>query len=445
MSLHDSLLAKAFCGGGSGGASSWNELTDKPFGEEAVQIIWKSATDVTDYVTPHSQRNVFYKITDEVFDISDLDGAYFIVDMGNGSTTKVDLNNVKEIEGGCSQGNAFCSIYDTIVNLGIASDGKPDTFPSTGTYLGMSRPYDVQIVIPKRIKKIDDKYLPAIDGGSSSIDVTAQVGQTIIVKEVDASGKPTKWESADYQPRMLWSEEGIGTLIPHTVFKPILNSTLQMPIYTLPEFGLAVGKTYTVVYDGVEYSCTAVSGTFQGLDFVSIGNTYLANGTQTSEPFIVAKIPYLGATIVVDLIGGENHTIEIYGEKTVYHKPAPEYASNEYWVSFLETGVVDEEGNLIYHFNADWDELIAAIKARKNIYADLVSSRNEGSFYRQRYMLGFARIGYTPTEDFQYTDILMFGVCHNNVNETIGRTTYVMRWADGTVTVSDTQINVQPT
>ena len=147
-------------GGGSGGASSWNELTDKPFGEEAVQIIWESATDVTDYVTPHSQRNVFYKITDEVFDISDLDGAYFIVDMGNGSTTKVDLNNVKEIQGGCSQGNAFCSIYDTIVNLGIASDGKPDTFPSTGTYLGMSRPYDVQIVIPKRIKKIDDKYLP---------------------------------------------------------------------------------------------------------------------------------------------------------------------------------------------------------------------------------------------------------------------------------------------
>lgn len=32
------------------------------------------------------------------------------------------------------------------------------------------------------------------------IDVTAQVGQTIIVKEVDANGKPTKWESADYPP-----------------------------------------------------------------------------------------------------------------------------------------------------------------------------------------------------------------------------------------------------
>lgn len=34
-------------------------------------------------------------------------------------------------------------------------------------------------------------------GGSANIDVTAQVGQTIIVKEVDASGKPTKWEAAD--------------------------------------------------------------------------------------------------------------------------------------------------------------------------------------------------------------------------------------------------------
>jgi len=35
-------------------------------------------------------------------------------------------------------------------------------------------------------------------GGSASIDVTAEVGQTIIVKEVDENGKPTKWESAEY-------------------------------------------------------------------------------------------------------------------------------------------------------------------------------------------------------------------------------------------------------
>lgn len=35
-------------------------------------------------------------------------------------------------------------------------------------------------------------------GGSASIDVTASVGQTIVVEEVDATGKPTKWKAADF-------------------------------------------------------------------------------------------------------------------------------------------------------------------------------------------------------------------------------------------------------
>lgn len=35
-------------------------------------------------------------------------------------------------------------------------------------------------------------------GGGASIDVTAQVGQTIVVKEVDANGKPTEWEAVDF-------------------------------------------------------------------------------------------------------------------------------------------------------------------------------------------------------------------------------------------------------
>jgi hypothetical protein len=37
-------------------------------------------------------------------------------------------------------------------------------------------------------------------GGGSSIDVTAEVGQTIVVEEVDGNGKPTKWKAAEYPP-----------------------------------------------------------------------------------------------------------------------------------------------------------------------------------------------------------------------------------------------------
>lgn len=45
----------------------------------------------------------------------------------------------------------------------------------------------------------DNETITDVETSSSgtSIDVTAQVGQTIVVKEVDANGKPTAWESAD--------------------------------------------------------------------------------------------------------------------------------------------------------------------------------------------------------------------------------------------------------
>lgn len=283
-----------------------------------------------------------------------------------------------------------------------------------------------------------------VEGGGANIDVVASVGQTIVVEEVDADGKPTKWKASEFQERTHWSEEGIGTLVPHTVFKPILNPTLQMPVYMVPEFGLAVGKTYTVVYDGVEYPCTAVSGTLEGLDFISIGNAYLATGTQTSEPFIVAKVPYLGVTLVIDLMGGENHTIQIMGEKTIYHKPAPEYAPNEYRVSFLNTGVLGDNGTMIEHFSADWDELIAAINARKNIYADYIIIHENDERETYGYMLGYARIGHTPTADFEWTDMLIFGSLQSSGIQR-EKNFFVMRWSDGTVTVSETQENVQPT
>lgn len=143
-----------------GGASSWNDLKDKPFEEEAERrIVWTAATDVTDFITPHGQRNIYYKISDEVFGVDDLKGAYFFVN-GN-AATRIDLNEATEVQGGCSFSNKFCSIYDTEVNLGIAYDGMPDTFPSTGTYVAMVQAYDVEFVIPSRVtKKLDEKFLP---------------------------------------------------------------------------------------------------------------------------------------------------------------------------------------------------------------------------------------------------------------------------------------------
>lgn len=235
-------------------------------------------------------------------------------------------------------------------------------------------------------------------GGSASIDVTAAVGQTIVVKEVDASGKPTKWESADYQPRTHWSELGVGTLLPLMTIVPVYDAQFGLELFDISHYlKLEVGKTYTVVFDGVDYTGTATAGTYQGLPVVTLGNTYLTTGVMTNEPFIVATIPALNATAVITLAEGSGHTIRIIGEKTIYHEIPREYLSNEFRFN-LTFGEVEDgiNGKLPMPDGLDWDELKAAIRAGKTVYADFVAESS--GWIRISYILTSAMLDIDTTE-----------------------------------------------
>lgn len=102
----------------------------------------------------------------------------------------------------------------------------------------------------------------------------ASVGQTIVVKSVDENGKPTEWESADYQPRTHWEE--YETLV---LFSQHENEYGAVQT----SFRFVEGETYDVLYNGVIYPCTAfVSGTV-----VLVGNIGLMGGNDTGEPFVL--------------------------------------------------------------------------------------------------------------------------------------------------------------
>lgn len=93
--------------------------------------------------------------------------------------------------------------------------------------------------------------------GGTSIDVTAQVGQTIVVKEVDANGKPTKWESADYQPRTHWEETttikgDTLTWDGNTDGRLIVNDAfVKISDVVLTSDDLKNGYKFSYVFDGV--------------------------------------------------------------------------------------------------------------------------------------------------------------------------------------------------
>lgn len=259
-------------------------------------------------------------------------------------------------------------------------------------------------------------------GGSASIDVTASVGQTIVVEEVDANGKPTKWKAAEYQPRTHWSEVVNGDLVPHMAFTPVLNEQFQMLLYPLPAFDFEAGKNYTVVYDGVEYAGTAMAGSFNGIPFVSVGNTYL-HGVQSAEPFIVASIPALNLLAVV-CFTEEEHTVQVIGEKTVHHKIPIEYLN---YVCYIHPSLSGDSDHC--EFSANWEELREAVKSGRQVVAEYLAAGGDTDFSRRTYRLEYANFGFYESED-GLTDDLYFAA-----TEPYGWVSHisVYRYADGTV------------
>lgn len=115
-------------------------------------------------------------------------------------------------------------------------------------------------------------------GGSANIDVTAEVGQTIVVEEVDASGKPTKWKAAEYQPRTHY--QGVVE-----IYNATLTGLTESEVL-MEGFFMQAGETYHVTWNGVEYTCVCIEVPDAG------GTCYIGNGVyfglgDTGEPFCI--------------------------------------------------------------------------------------------------------------------------------------------------------------
>lgn len=69
--------------GSGGGASSWNDLADKPFYEEAIKIDtfeWDGDTDGLVEVVAESTTDIFYRISDNIPTVDDVQNGVIIID-----------------------------------------------------------------------------------------------------------------------------------------------------------------------------------------------------------------------------------------------------------------------------------------------------------------------------------------------------------------------------
>lgn len=173
-------------------------------------------------------------------------------------------------------------------------------------------------------------------GGSASIDVTAEVGQTIIVKEVDASGKPTAWESAEYQPRTHYKTTEY--LIPETTIEGSSFETLAPAL-------LVEGETYIVNWNGVDYTCTAFGVSMDGVNAVFIGNAIILGGDNTGEPFVIGTMLVEGNKVAMGMSVDDTVESFTFSIKGYVYTPIPvQYVTNAlpYYIEVTGEGTDDD-------------------------------------------------------------------------------------------------------
>ena len=178
----------------------------------------------------------------------------------------------------------------------ITSEDIPDIPAGSGIHIGSEPPEDENVTV-----WIDTDEEPEASGG---VNITAEVGQTIVVEEVDENGKPTKWKAMNFP------EQTTQEILAPLTYTPTYESSVQAYIkYMQCNFAFENGKDYIVTFDGVPYTCKAYDFVYMGMPILVLGNKVLS-GEMTSEPFAIGVILQVGACVLFGFDGDE-HTISI--------------------------------------------------------------------------------------------------------------------------------------
>lgn len=143
------------------------------------------------------------------------------------------------------------------------------------------------------------------------------------------SGEVVKKMDGKYLPEgMPYVETSVMDILPKTTLE--VNPDVGTADFS-DIVDVVVGNTYTVKYNGVEYTCTAQPYEQDGMTMAySIGNLAAMGGDDSGEPFLVMCFTAEAAAMVgggggcIPLDGSETVTLSISGEVKVAHKMAAE-------------------------------------------------------------------------------------------------------------------------
>lgn len=223
---------------------------------------------------------------------------------------------------------------------------------------------------------------------------------------------------------------------------------------TLPfEFFPGVGESYTIIWDGTTYECSAVTATIDdGEEVIAIGNTTFFGGNEnTNVP--VSILSRHGSAVVYSSDSGE-HTISLIGYELIPHKIPSEYIDRNPII-----GVIDSSYYNFRYLNPARGASISEVrKAAKEGDRDIIIRLDLDNWQGTLQYMGLTTVS---TDDSDYASALLFStikannVSINTSDETVNGTMQFEYWyafleptegppADAFVNCQFAEINLAP-
>lgn len=210
------------------GASSWNDLKDKPFYEEVTEVGGDTLTWDGNTEGLVNANNVFYKVSDALPNESDFSNRYIIV-TSEGETIEVTKEEYGEdfaiAAPGILMGMNFIVVYEA------GTESGEMTFPETGLYVyNDDESYLASLTIPGYtgfvskqtvVKPIETKYLPEhLQFGEVTENEPLEIswnGNTAGLVSVSPDASVTLYKVADDTPTKDQLEKGFTFVVKENI------------------------------------------------------------------------------------------------------------------------------------------------------------------------------------------------------------------------------------
>lgn len=381
--------------------TSWNDLTDRPFGEEsAVFLDWNG--DTTGLETAYLDMNgeqlpYFYRVGDAVpytlHEINALAETAEFKTINSAGFTDVEWGNAQQFaEDGTyvfainymedPETNAMTVVVNSMADnfdIGAHLLGVQCILPSKGLWV-MANCVAFQYVAFEQANTIDPKYIPDTIARTSDLQtisdsISTLVGDTSVADQIDTAlaNSQADWnvndesDSAYVKNRPFYTGDVVKIAYLEGITLPKAGDGQyggEMEIETPNYSSLAEGQTISVVLDGVEHTGTI----FLYNSYLCAGNMGIIGGEDTGESYFIIFADGMMKFVALVTSDVESITASIYVNAAEVHQIEEKYLSGALLPKMAK------EGQMIAFTSGKW-----ALMDNPNEWVQIARINTDGS------------------------------------------------------------------